>query len=103
MNIFKQRFTFIASVFPKLKTVKDKIILMSKKACFRTPFDSQHAKGSQALLESPRGHIYYIFSSLLGKVICKMSFLVICVILGHFFNTLTANDMYSLRNSDVLP
>ena len=31
-----------------------------------------------------------------------MSLLVICEILGHFVNTLTADDKYYLRNSEKL-
>ena len=32
-----------------------------------------------------------------------MSLLVICEILGHCVNTLTADDKYSVRNSENLP
>ena len=32
----------------------------------------------------------------------KMSLLVVCDILRHFVNTLTADDKYSLRNSGIL-
>ena len=35
---------------------------MFKNPCFRTPFDSQHAKESQKLLESARQlHLLYFF------------------------------------------
>ena len=37
--------TFIANVFPKLRTAKDVVRLMSKKPRFTTLFDDQHVKG----------------------------------------------------------
>ena len=37
----------IATLFRKLQTVKDLITPLSKKHRFRTPFDSQHVKGSK--------------------------------------------------------
>ena len=37
------------------------------------------------------------------KLAWKMSLLVICEILGHFVNTLTANDKYSFPNSENMP
>ena len=42
--------TLIAYVIPKLRIAKDVVSYMSKKSHFRTPLDSQHAKGAQALL-----------------------------------------------------
>ena len=39
---FEKNMTLTAYVFPKLQTVKDVARQMSKKSCFRTPFDSQH-------------------------------------------------------------
>ena len=42
----------IANVFRKLQTVKDLVRPLSKKSRFRTPFDSQHVKGSQTLVKS---------------------------------------------------
>ena len=35
----------MAYVFLKLETAKDMVRGKSKKPCFRTPLDSQHAKG----------------------------------------------------------
>ena len=34
---------------------------MSKKICFKTPFDSQHAKVFQTLLKPSAKHFYHIF------------------------------------------
>ena len=42
----------ITTLFQKLQTVKDLIRPLSKKHRFRTPFDSQHVKGSQTLEKS---------------------------------------------------
>ena len=75
---------------------------MSKKPRFRTPFDSQHVKGSQALVKSAWRNFYQISSSLWAKLTWKMSLLVICKILGHFVNTMTADTKYSLPNSENL-
>ena len=44
--------TLIAYVFLKLQTVKDLVRPMSKKRPLRTPFDSQHVKGSQTPAKS---------------------------------------------------
>ena len=38
----------IAYVFDKLQTAKELVRPMPKKCRFRSPFDSQHAKGSQS-------------------------------------------------------
>ena len=76
---------------------------MSKKLCFGTHFESQHAKGSQTLLKSTRGHFYHIFLSLWGIFWWKMFLLVICEILGLSVNTFTADGKYFLGNSENLP
>ena len=49
LNILKKKIIFIATLFRKLEAVKDLFRPLSKKHCFRTPFDSQHVKGSQTL------------------------------------------------------
>ena len=54
----------IATLFWKLETVKDLVTPPSKKYRFRTPFDSQHTKGSQTLVKSSGEHFQHIFSSL---------------------------------------
>ena len=63
----EKRMTLIAYVFWKLQTVKYVVKKMSKKPSFRTPFDSEHARGSQTLLKSARQHFYHILLSLWGK------------------------------------
>ena len=49
---FERNMIVISKVFPKLPTVKDLVRPLSKKRCFRTPFDSQHIKESQTLVKS---------------------------------------------------
>ena len=101
-NIFQQNMTLIGFVFAKLRTAKDIVREMSKNPGFRTPFDSQHAKGSKRLLKIARKHFYYNFSWLWEEK-RKISLLEIFEILGLFVNTLTADDEYSLCKSENLP
>ena len=42
----------IPTLFRKLQTVQDLVRPLSKKQRFGTPFDSQHIKGFQTLVES---------------------------------------------------
>ena len=44
-----EKMTLIADGFPKLQAAKDVVRQMSKKSCFRIPFDSRHVKGFQRL------------------------------------------------------
>ena len=71
---------------------------MFKNSRLRGPFDKQHGKGDQALFKSKPHHLYYIYWSLWGQLSWEKNFLVICKLLRHFVNTLTANDKYSLLN-----
>ena len=64
---FKKTMIVIAYVFPKLWTVKDVGKKMSKKPSFRTPLDSQKAKGPQAMLKSARQLIDHIFLTFCAK------------------------------------
>ena len=75
---------------------------MSKKPRFRTLFDSQLGKESQTMLKFARQHFYQIFLSLRGNWSEKIYLLAITEFLGLFVNKLTADDKYSLRNSDNL-
>ena len=52
--------TLIADLFPKLRTPKNVVRYVSKKARFKGAFDRQHGKRVQTLLRSepqPRYHI----------------------------------------------
>ena len=103
LNILKNKMTFIAYVFSKLRTVKDAVRQMSKKNHFRTLLSSQHAKVCQTLLKSAQQHFYQIFQSFCQKFSWKMFLLVISEILGLLVNTLTVDNKYSLSNSENLP
>ena len=46
--------TFTAYIFPKLRSAKDMVRLVSKRPRLGTPFDSKHANRSQTLPESAR-------------------------------------------------
>ena len=60
LNIFKKKMTFIADLFPKLRTPKDVVRYLSKKSRFKGLFDRQHGKRVQTLLWSEPQHRYHI-------------------------------------------
>ena len=71
---------------------------MPKKHAFKTPSDSQH------ILKGPK-HLRNLHDSTFirwAKITWKMSLLVICEIMGHSVNILTASDKYFLLNSENL-
>ena len=74
-----------ANVFPKLQTEKILVRQLSKKCPFRKGFDRHHVKVSQILSKSPWQPIYHVISSFSGKLIVKMSPLVLSEISGVFF------------------
>ena len=75
---------------------------MSKKSCFRGPFDKQHGKRAQALLKSASQHLYHIHWSLPNQFRWKTSLLLTCQILGLLVNTLAADEKYPVLNRDNL-
>ena len=52
--------TLIADLFPKSRIPENVIGYMSKKSHFKGPFDRQHGKRVQTLLQSERQHRYHI-------------------------------------------
>ena len=52
--------TFIAHLFPKLRTPKNVVRYLSKKSRLKGPFDRQHGKRVQTLLPSEPQHRYHI-------------------------------------------
>ena len=52
--------TLIADLFPKLRTPKNVVRYVSKKARFKGRFDRQHGKRVQTLLLSDPQHRYHI-------------------------------------------
>ena len=91
-----------ANVFQKLQTVKNLLRPFSKKRSFRTRFDSEHAKASQILAKSPSKHFYYVFPSFSGKLIWKISSLMLGGMLGVSVNTLGADCKYPVQDCQNL-
>ena len=60
LKILKKKITLIPHVFPKLRTAKSVVRYMSEKSRFRRPFDRQHGKRDQTLLQSERQNHYHI-------------------------------------------
>ena len=52
--------TLIADLFLNLRTPENVVRYMSKKSRFKGPFDRQHGKRVQTLLQSERQHGYHI-------------------------------------------
>ena len=94
--------TFIADVFPKLRTQKNLIRSMPKKSRFKRSFENQHGKWSQTLLKCQGQLLYHIYWSLWRQLSYKKSLLVICKISRLFPNTLSADGKYSVLNRDNL-
>ena len=94
----KKKKIVIANVFRKLQTVKGLVGAFSKKAHFRSSFQSQYVKWSQTVLKLAWGQFHQIFLSLWEKIIWKISPLLKFEILGVFVNTLTVDDKYPVRD-----
>ena len=60
LNVCKNKMTFIADLFPILRTPKNVVRYMSKKSRFKGPFDRQHGKRVETLLWSESQHSYHI-------------------------------------------
>ena len=97
LNILKKKLIVIANVFPLLQSVTNFVEPLSKERRFRTRFGSQHVKASQIFAISPWERFYHLFSSFSGKLIWKMSHLVLGGILGVFVDTLTAHGAYPIQ------
>ena len=52
--------TFIADLFPKLRTPKNVVRYFSKKSRFKGPFDTHYGKRVQPLLRSEPENLYHI-------------------------------------------
>ena len=94
--------TFIADVFPKLRTQKNLIRSMPKKSRFKGSFEKQHGKCAQTLLKFAWQNLYHIYWLLWRQLTFKKFLLVICKISRLFPNTLSADGKYSLFNRDNL-
>ena len=60
LNICNKKMSFIADLFPKLRTPKDVVRYLSKKSRFKGAFDRQHGKRVQTLLWSESKYHYHI-------------------------------------------
>ena len=52
--------TFIADLFPKLRTAKNVVRYLSEKSRFKGPFECLHGKRVQTLFRSEPQHRYHI-------------------------------------------
>ena len=52
--------TFIADLFPKLRTPKNVVRYLFEKSRLKGPFDRQHGQRVQTLLQSEPQHRYHI-------------------------------------------
>ena len=91
---FRKKGIVIADEFPKLLPAKNSVKALSTKRRFRTSIRSQCVNGCQTVLKSTLEHLYHIFWSLWGEMICKISPWLKLEILEVFVNTLTADDKY---------
>ena len=57
----KKGLTLRAELFSKLRTPENGVRYMSKKSCFKGPFDRQHGKRAQTLLRSGQQPCYHIY------------------------------------------
>ena len=94
--------TFIARVFPKLRTRNNLLRSMPKKSCFKGSFEKQLGKCAETLLKCQGQLLYHIYWSLFRQLSYKRSLLVICKISRLFINTLSADGKYSIFNRDNL-
>ena len=78
LSILKKGMIAIPTLFRKLQNVKNLFRPLSQKHRPRTPFDSQHVKWSQTLLNSESEHFHQLFSPLWETLILKISPLEIC-------------------------
>ena len=53
--------TLIADLFSKLRNPENVVRYMSKKSRFKGPFDRQHGKRVQTVLQSAQQHCYHIY------------------------------------------
>ena len=73
---------------------------MSKKFCFRGPFNKQHGRCAKALLKFASHHLYYIHWSLPSQLSLKKSLWLTCLFLGLLVNTLATDEKYPVLNRD---
>ena len=75
---------------------------MSKKSCFRGPFEKQHGKRARARFRSASHGLYHIHRPLSSQLSWKKNLFLTCQILGLIVNILAADERYPVRNRDNL-
>ena len=98
----EKKMSVIADGFPKLRTPKNLVRSMSKKARFKGSFGKQHGKRAKTLLKFAWQHRYHVYWSLWRQLSYKKSLSVICKMSRLSPNTLSTDGKYSLFNRDNL-
>ena len=62
LNIFKSKMALVADVFPNIRNLKNVVTSISKKSCFRSPFEKQDIKRDQKLLKVERHDKHYLLN-----------------------------------------
>ena len=75
---------------------------MSKKLCFRGPFNKQDGKRAKPQWKSASQDLYNIHWSLASKLSSKEALFLTCQILGLLFNTFPVDEKYPVLNRDNL-
>ena len=70
-------------------------------SCFSTPFGNRRVNGFETLLKLARHHYFPIFQWFRDKLSWKISALVVFEIFRLFVNTLTPDDKYSCRYTQI--
>ena len=99
---FETKYAPLTSCVSQITASENVVRKMSKKSCFRGPFDKQHGKRAQALLKSASQHLYHIHWSLPNQFRWKTSLLLTCQILGLLVNTLAAEEKCPVLNRENL-
>ena len=53
--------SLIADVFPEIAAPKDVVRSMFKMLCFTVPFEGQHGKWLETLMQSEQQHLYVLY------------------------------------------
>ena len=98
----QKKMALIAEVFPKLRTPKNMVRVISKRSQLKGSFKKQNGKRAKILLKCEWQQIYHIYRSLWRQLIYKKPLLVICKISKLFPNRLSVDGKYTLLNWDNL-
>ena len=99
----KKKISFIAEIFVKLLTPRNKVTGIPEHSPLRTPLDSQRVHRRESLLKSAQQHLPPNYPLSQDKLNQKRYLFVRPEILGLFRNTLTAASIYSCHNSQKFP